>query len=663
MKLHLPKSLLAGVLYVFACAVVPFASADTITVSTYSNEDTLPSSAGTVTHTGDLTLGNAEVLGAYTTDGVLIDFSDYGTASTYGKQQWEKPLFGSWSATLSGNVSQNVNITGTLTINDTARVVLGGQYRTSSTVSTKDEYTGIIVNAVVVNGSGTATHLETTNLTANSLTVNSGKVSIHTNGNYKQGNTHFVVFDSKDSKQVSIRESLNINGGNTTIGNSTGDKLQTAFGKLTYSGDTWLGDTLVGLSSAEIHASQIRQTSGALKVEGDSVSVGGLNINQTGGSMSISNGAYHDLADYGDSKISQNSLVTGTVLNIGTVRAYNSQYDIINGKLQENGVSVELSPSIELSHSGVGTINMSGANFTEEINSSSQKSTITQNDYVDAETGKVTTTTGAINLNGEYKGVTFDISQTGGGNINLNADIQAGAVKQSGTGTITVASDKTLNAESIEISGGTLVNNGTVSVASSEPAMLLAAGDDVTTLDNTEDMMNITITGGQVKNYGVLNGDISVQGGVLELLAGNVGDITMTVGEIIVQSNSITGNLTLNGGTITFAEGAVLTLSGDSTVALNGASVIVQVSADTLAGLEQGSNVTLFDVGTGTLDFNNTVVTFVNGEDSVQAIVSGAAADSANGGQVIVNAVIPEPTTATLSLLALAALAARRRRC
>ena len=107
----------------------------------------------------------------------------------------------------------------------------------------------------------------------------------------------------------------------------------------------------------------------------------------------------------------------------------------------------------------------------------------------------------------------------------------------------------------------------------------------------------------------------------------------------------------------------MLTLSGDSTVALNGANVIVQVSADTLAGLEQGSNVTLFDVGTGTLDFNNTVVTFVNGEDSVQAIVSGAAADSANGGQVIVNAVIPEPTTATLSLLALAALAARRRRC
>ena len=206
------------------------------------------------------------------------------------------------------------------------------------------------------------------------------------------------------------------------------------------------------------------------------------------------------------------------------------------------------------------------------------------------------------------------------------------------------------------------MNNGTVNVASSEPAMLLAAGDDVTTLDNTEDMMNITITGGQVKNYGVLNGDISVQGGVLELLAGNVGDITMTAGEIIVQSNSITGNLTLNGGTITFAEGAVLTLSGDSTVALNGANVIVQVSADTLAGLEQGSNVTLFDVGTGTLDFNNTVVTFVNGEDSVQAIVSGAAADSANGGQVIVNAVIPEPTTATLSLLALAALAARRRR-
>lgn len=678
MKLHLPIGLLTLV-------IAPALYAVDYEVGTHTGGNNLPSAENNYTVYEDVTLNTGDRMGTFK-DGKLLTDADFGkeewaSKNTIGKELVQKS---------AGNVTKNVHVTGTLSLTGDAQVSLGGQYKTPTTyigwgdlggyLDSADEFTGLIATNVEVNDTA---KLSTWNAIADNITVNGGTVNIHT---YRaEGNMGYRLGMPTDSKQVQIKQTLTVKDGTVTIGhgqynnhtnteNSSTAATQnpetdyhtvTAFGSYIYEGTPTISDgKLSGVTSADRDPSLISQSGGKLTVAGKSLSVGGLNIDQTGGTMSISVGGKHFIADYGDSDIKQNSLDADTSMTIGAIKAFNTYYSNIKASLKENPEvgAVDMDPTIKLTHSGAGKINLNGVDFTPEIGAAVEHSTITQNDYVDAETGKVTTTTGAINLNGEYKGVTFDISQTGGGNINLNADIQAGAVKQSGTGTITVASGKTLNAESIEISSGTLVNNGTVNVASSEPAMLLAAGDDVTTLDNTEDMMNITITGGQVKNYGVLNGDISVQGGVLELLAGNVGDITMTAGEIIVQSNSTTGNLTLNGGTITFAEGAVLTLSGDSTVALNGANVIVQVSADTLAGLEQGSNVTLFDVGTDTLDFNNTVVTFVNGEDSVQAIVSGAAADSANGGQVIVNAVIPEPTTATLSLLALAALAARRRR-
>ncbi len=477
---------------------------------------------------------------------------------------------------------------------------------------------------------------------------------------------------AEDSKQVQIKQTLTVNGGNVTIGHGSyndhtnPDKADTqnpetdyhtvtAFGSYTYEGNPSYKDGYVtGVTSIERDPSLIQQTAGNLTVAGKSMSIGGLNIDQQGGKMSISNGGKHFIADYGDSDIRQNSLDSNTSLVIGEIKAFNTYYNEVVKNLEANSITKDIDPTIALTHSGAGTVTLNGVNFTEKIGSAKEHSTITQNDYVAAD-GTVTTSTGAINLNGKYQGVTFDITQTGGGKINLNSDIQAGKVEQSGTGTITVAAGKTLTAESIEISGGKLVNNGTINVPSTEPVMLLADADNIAALDNTESMMNITITGGQVLNYGTLNGSISVEGGILELLDGNVGAITMTAGDIIVKSDSSVDNITLNGGTITFEDGAVLTVANG--VELNGAKVFVSV--DSLEDIVSGAEITLFDDATNTSVFNNTRVTFVdaNGEET-QATVNGAA----TGGSITVNTVVPEPTTATLSLLALAALAGRRRR-
>lgn len=658
MKLHLPKALLTAAL----CAVsATTALAADIDVGIHTGSNNLASAEKNYyKHAGDLTLGTGDRMGAFK-EGAFIANSGYGVeewqaTNSIGKGLTQKNF---------GTVAKNVQVTGTLTLTGNAQVSLGGQYKTptdyvlAAYTNSVDEYTGIIADSIVVTDTASLTSF---NATVNTLQVDAGTVNLHTSGNSKYGNTHFVVFDSKDSKQVSIREGLIINGGSTTIGHASGTYLQTAFGKLTYEGDTWVAGELMYVSKASIESSLITQTAGTLNVQGASVSVGGLNINQTGGSMYISSGAYHDLADYGDSTIYQNGDST-TVLNVGVIRAYNSQYKTIKDKLTENGVKVELSPSINLTQEGAGTINMSGVDFTAEIGASSELSSISQSG------------SGTINLDGEYNGVTFDVTQTGtgtinvngalstndvkvsGGNLKVNADVTANSLTQSGTGKVTVAEGKTLTVGSLEITGGEFVNNGTISGSAAQA--MFAASDIATAADSTATL--ITVSGGEFVNYGTTTDSILVDGGTLTLEKGMLADVTMTDGNIVVKSNSTTGTLTLNGGTITFEEGVTLTLTEGATLNLNNTVIEVKVSEDTLAGLLDGTNktVTLFNTEDVTKGLENVTVTFTDGTNSAQAKVNGTTDGT---GVEITTTTVPEPTTATLSLLALAALAARRRR-
>lgn len=695
MKLHLPKSLLLAAVAAFTASGATLTSTtdadgnklwnvgaytvDSISTSNYG----LPSANVVVYDEEKLTLNNSDKLGIIDTTGTLV--SSFGAIKFDDEAKpalsWP-PYTYKYNKISSGTVSNNFKV-GTLEVFGSSTVSLGGQYKVISDASLAgidispvlgddyDEYTGLTADSVLVNGSGAS--LSSWNATIGSLTVKAGTVDLHTAGDSGYGNKHFTVWDAKDSKQVSIRTGLTVAGGTVTIGKSDGTYLQSAFGTLTYTGDTWYDGTLVSVESAEVHAAQITQTAGTLKVQGDSVSVDGLHINQTGGTMSISNGAYHDLADYGDSVISQNSLTNAT-LNIGTIRAYNSQYYAIKNKLQENGVSVELSPSVELSHSGNGTINMSGVDFTAEIGSSTQVSTITQADHVDEVTGAVTATTGTINLAGAYEGATFDITQSAaGGSISLSGTMSAGtvnqtagtlSVKSSGTMTVdsmsvggTVTNDGTIEGQ-ITVNGGTLVNKGLIGQAPVNPSS--EEGADVAALSTTDDML-VTIASGEVQNYGTITQDISVKGGTLTLEQGaQVLGVALETGNInVIGSNVTTGALTLNGGTITFMEGATITLADGANVTIDGATIVVKVSDAALADLKNGAQYTLFNTTSDVTAIEGTTMTFVatGSGEHVEAVVSHEGA-----GNLSITTIVPEPTTATLSLLALAALAARRRR-
>ncbi len=215
-----------------------------------------------------------------------------------------------------------------------------------------------------------------------------------------------------------------------------------------------------------------------------------------------------------------------------------------------------------------------------------------------------------------------------------------------------------------------------------------------TTFTKSVSVNKITVTEGTNANF---NGVVSVS--VLEALGNvsltaqdvlNVTDLTVgQAGELtIVGSIDASGAVTLNGGATINA--AVVDLSDASSVsfdvasgaiALNGALTMSSTEAfvtalgDSLAGLTAGDILTVF---TGVSSFTVGNVTYsAESENQLAGVdLSTWSSDVAVGqytmtyntsatvGSIVITVgeVIPEPTTATLSLLALMGLAARRRR-
>ena len=192
---------------------------------------------------------------------------------------------------------------------------------------------------------------------------------------------------------------------------------------------------------------------------------------------------------------------------------------------------------------------------------------------------------------------------------------------------VNIDSISTLSSDLIEVKNGSLDNAGTIT-AYTEGAV---------------DAM-LKLVGGSVVNTGTIEIDTTINSGALTLNGGVMADVTMNGGELYVTGAAKAETLTLNSGVVWFSEGYVLDLQGNDLV-LNGTDLMLVV-AD---GAQLADKYTLFTGVSENAEFNITLV------DSL-----GNNLGAATG--VAAVAYIPEPTTATLSLLALAGLAARRRR-
>lgn len=657
MKTRLPKSLLAAIL----CAVtassvsaeelyINVGTAADFQVSLATDSSYLPSKKSIYVHNGDLSLSGTQKVGTLDGNGNFFVAGDTDKYSYTGS----KGILGSVSITPNkvGTVSQNLQVTGNLTINEDAQVSLGGHYYTEikgmASTYKYAEYTGLVAENVEINGSGKVASLQSMAAYIGNLTVNSGLVNLHTTVN--SGNASFMLKTNdsvmpSDSKQVQIKTALTVNDGKVIIGKAGANHeandthVVTTFGSYSYTGFPIVtGSIVTGISNAQVHSSLITQKDGVLEVHGKSASVGGLNIDQQGGVMSISNdsiGGYHLLADYGDSTIKQSG-DESTLMTIGVIKAYNKFYGSITENLKENGVSVDINPSISVEQTGAGTMNLSGVYFInqETGDASAQVSSIKQ------------TGSGTINLNGAYEGANFDVTQSGSGSIKMNSSMSLNEVKLSDEngagGELNIAEGAVVTVNSLTIDGGKIVNNGTINGVVS--MALRSAGD------------TINITDGELVNSGTINAAINMTGGSLVAEEGStIAGLTATGGDINVEGDiTMSGDLVLDGDAELFFADAETTIDlGEYDAYFNGGSIALTLGDTDI------SEVVLFTNAAGT-DYSGYTVTL---KDSAGNTTGSAVMEhNADGSVTLTTVAVPEPTSTTLSLLALAALAMRRRR-
>ena len=156
--------------------------------------------------------------------------------------------------------------------------------------------------------------------------------------------------------------------------------------------------------------------------------------------------------------------------------------------------------------------------------------------------------------------------------------------------------------------------------------------------------------------------------------------LTMNGGKFTNNGTLSVDTINLNGGDLILGEGATLELMLDDTAALifgdgslelaaNTTLVNVKLIVNSISTFSMRSETVDFILASGNtqsvddfyemLESEEVQVTF---EDAAGTELSGYSIDRNEQGQLVVTESVPEPTTATLSLLALAGLAARRRR-
>ncbi len=355
-------------------------------------------------------------------------------------------------------------------------------------------------------------------------------------------------------------------------------------------------------------------------------------------------------------------------INGGTVGG-----DIVGGSC--NG-KAEIGEVLIVVNSGTisGTIyggNRTGANsITDPAEATVGKSTIEVNGG---------TITGGI-VAGGSNGTVGDVNVTINGGI-IRGNISKGAATRTDNATtnVTVVGTKALIGGNIEADTVTLRDIGTSGYSDGFDQYAGIITADTLVLDNVSTELETTVN---VKGIDIRNAsDTSlIMGDTATLEALTLGAET-TFGAFKAAGNrevSTASETTLTLTTLTVGKGATLNanivLGAESTLRIEealtmGSSVelssgmVIDLSADLLTQFNNGATIAIFEsVDSLTLDgIGITTDTFTETQFTIAEQLQNVSLGYNKAGTVSIT-LIPEPTTATLSLLALAALAARRRR-
>lgn len=198
--------------------------------------------------------------------------------------------------------------------------------------------------------------------------------------------------------------------------------------------------------------------------------------------------------------------------------------------------------------------------------------------------------------------------------------------------------------------------------------MTISGGGEVKdlTVGNATQRIGLKFTGEDFSMHSLTTSGAVIIDGVtltieaLTLNAGNTIDVTENGGTLATSAMTVNGDATINADLVTAAnstltfEGGAVTLNGELTL---GSGTTVSLGSAYLETLQSDGQVLLFTGVTNLIDSSILESIVVTGDFMPGHLLSVDAGD----GTYNIYAT-PEPATATLSLLALAGLAARRRR-
>lgn len=616
MKLHLPKLLCAAVMVAMSSvaqsATLTELSTDSLTNKI--NEDSDGNQLYNVgiyavandgqkvnephyvptTHEGDLTLDNKDKLGVYVND--VFHSGSFGSVKG---QADKKSDYSSNPAnvvyTTNGVVTNNLKITGTLTIKDNAQVNLGGQFRQAygNNSGVYDEYTGLEATKVLVQGNAS---LISTKARIETLEIDGGSVKLRTG--WTSGNSYFMG-SGKDSKQAQILNKLVIRSGSLYMGSENASASQ------------W----------HQTFAGAIEQYGGTMTVQGNTYFASGLSIKQAGGEMSF-------CPKNGKVQLSGNASITQSASgHMKFAELYSNSNRIVN-----------------ITQTGTGIIDFNKG-VTYKTKDVASASTINQSGG------------GTINLSGDFTSADFTVTQTKG-TIN-----QKGKMDLVGTNAVggTLVNSGTLTIADVNVSG-TLVNDGTMTIN----GKATISGKFV---NNTNSLVATTLNlveGGVFEN----NGTWDMSGG--DLNAGTIAgtgtyvyqsDLTLTEGTLQLTLADISDSSPSTfGGTLLDVNSYTLDVASDVTIALAMSGEVETLFRMMLANQADAPVEFTMLVAENVDNWQNLDTAALAAQTEHSAYISGVSYSARDGKVYVSGKLIPEPTTVTLSLMALAALAARRRR-
>ncbi len=513
-----------------------------------------------------------------------------------------------------------------------------------------------------VTGTGNLTLSNSANVYAGmdftgNLTVASGSYNFGYSGNYgvspKIANTGDITIDSGANVTLSYHGDTKAeisNTGNITVGGSlTVDK-----GTVKNGGDITVNGTLV------VNTGGTMNNGGSITVTGEGSSL------RLEGSGNIANAAQTiSIADAGKLVVAADDELTGISLDGGRVELSNITLSGAVAVTTKGGVISSDSyqgSTVASAVTGAGSLELTTNNPDNTLRV--QGNVANSGDVTIS--GKVEVMKNGDNVgsiaNGGNVTVNSSLTVKEGASLNLSANSEGkGKVTVNENASLSVDSDATFSAKELLVSGGAVEANATMKL----DAMTVSAG-------------SVQVNSGIDSTNGAT---ISVAEGATLALAGSEMDI-------LSLEFAAGAKLTLSSGKLSFTASEATQLSFNTTVSdptpvsalesydlgLLTTNATQQYTILDLSGwgtevqesLAAGNTVTLFE-NVSASNWTDTTVQVDFGTGTELALYDLKFVEAANGatsGSVQLSAprAIPEPATATLSLLALSALAARRRR-